>query len=203
MNIIQKIEGRAIVVRGNDIDTDQIIPARFLKAITFEGIEEYAFYDLRYTEDMQKKDHPFNDERYKGARVLLVNSNFGCGSSREHAPQTLHRHGIDVIIGESFAEIFTSNCTALGMPILLLPKAQIQELQQTIEDNPTLDLRIDIEQKKVHCEDKVYEVDIASEIRKTFLKGTWDNTNLMVSHGSQIEETYASIPYLSQFKGYE
>lgn len=203
MNKITSIRGSAVVVRGNDIDTDQIIPARFLKAITFEGIENYAFYDLRYTKDGAQKEHPFNDRKYSGANILIVNSNFGCGSSREHAPQTLKRHGIDAIIGESFAEIFAGNCTALGMPLLTLPRAELHEIQALVEEKPRTVIEIQIDERTVKVADRSYSAAIPKEMRETFLKGTWDNTDLMLSYSKSIEKTYATLPYLQHFKEYQ
>ncbi len=203
MSKILHVKGYGIVVRGNDIDTDQIIPARFLKAITFTGIEKYAFYDLRYNEDGSKKEHPFNDEKYAKSNIMIVNNNFGCGSSREHAPQTLQRHGIDAIIGESFAEIFAGNCTALGVPILILSRKEIHEIQDMIENDPSIPIEISIDKAQITIGKTVYTSSIKKEIQTTFLQGTWDNTTLMLSFNEKIEETYNRLPYIQHFKGYK
>ena len=203
MSKILYITGHGIVIRGNDIDTDQIIPARYLKAVTFAGIEKYAFYDLRYNADGSKKDHPFNDEKYVDGNIMIVNSNFGCGSSREHAPQTLKRCGIDAIIGESFAEIFAGNCTTLGMPILCLSRQEIHTIQDIVETKPSTPIEINIEKAQVIVNQTMYASSIKKEIQTTFLQGTWDNTNLMLSFDNKIEQTYNRLPYIHNFKGYK
>ena len=131
-----RIQAQAMPLRGDDIDTDRIIPARYLRCVTFDGLGEYAFYDERFQGD-QEKDHPFNDAGYRGAEILVVNKNFGCGSSREHAPQALMRAGIRAFIGESFSEIFTGNCTALGLPVVTAPKDTVDRLMDQIEREPT------------------------------------------------------------------
>ncbi len=196
MKKICRIEGRGIVVSGNDIDTDQVIPARYMKEVTFEGIEKYAFYDLRYDPEGNKKEHPFNDEKYKGANILIVNSNFGCGSSREHAPQTLMRSGIDAIIGESFAEIFSGNCMALGVPAIMLEKKSILEIQNIIQNTPQTPISIDIEQSKIVVGEKVYVANIAPQIQSAFISGIWDTTNVMLSHEDEIARVYNALPYI-------
>lgn len=195
---ITSVEGRGIVVEGNDIDTDQIIPARYLKEITFERMGQYAFFDLRYAQDGSLKEHPFNDPKYKGASILIVNSNFGCGSSREHAPQALVRSGIRAFIGESFSEIFSGNCTALGAPIITLPKAQVQEIQRAVEADPSLAIRIDIVGGTVTVGDKVYTTVIPPQIKEALAGGTWDTTNVMLEHDADITRVYNSLPYIRQ-----
>lgn len=195
---ITSVEGRGIVVEGNDIDTDQIIPARYLKEITFERMGQYAFFDLRYAQDGSLKEHPFNDPKYKGASILIVNSNFGCGSSREHAPQALVRSGIRAFIGESFSEIFSGNCTALGAPIITLPKAQVQEIQRAVEADPALAIRIDIVGGTVTVGDKVYATVIPPQIKEALAGGTWDTTNVMLEHDADITRVYNALPYIRQ-----
>ena len=125
MKKITTIQGTGVAIRGNDIDTDQIIPARYMKEVTFTGLEKYAFHDVRYNSDKSLKDHPFNDPKYKDASIMIVNSNFGCGSSREHAPQAIIRHGIQAMIGQSFGEIFMGNCTTLGVPVLIVTSKKL------------------------------------------------------------------------------
>jgi 3-isopropylmalate/(R)-2-methylmalate dehydratase small subunit len=141
--------GTGIPIRGNDIDTDQIIPARFMKVVTFDGLGEFAFFDLRFDDEDNQKEHPMNEERFQDANVMVVNSNFGCGSSREHAPQALMRWGIDAIIGESFAEIFAGNCLALGIPTVTADHETINALQQWVDDNPDGELEVDVESETV------------------------------------------------------
>ncbi len=128
-----QVTGTGIPVSGNDIDTDRIIPARFMKCVTFEGLEQYVFYDVRFDAEGQPKAHPYNEARYQGGSVLIVNKNFGCGSSREHAPQALMRFGMRVVIGESFAEIFAGNCTALGIPAVTASAEDITALMETVD----------------------------------------------------------------------
>ena len=147
MSKIAKIEGKAIPVEGNDIDTDRIIPARYLKEITFTHMGKYPFMDERVDSQGKSKGHPFDMPQYQGACLLLVNQNFGCGSSREHAPQALMRWGIKAILGESFAEIFAGNCTMLGIPTMTVPQADIQRLQKMAKDNPKAVFTVDLEKE--------------------------------------------------------
>jgi 3-isopropylmalate/(R)-2-methylmalate dehydratase small subunit len=146
---VTHVSGSGIPIRGNDIDTDQIIPARFMKVVTFDGLGEFAFFDLRFDDEDNQKDHPMNEERYQDANVMVVNSNFGCGSSREHAPQALMRWGIDAIIGESFAEIFAGNCLALGIPTVTADHETINALQQWVDDNPDGEISVDVASETV------------------------------------------------------
>lgn len=196
---VKKIEGTGIVVRGNDIDTDQIIPARYMKVVTFDGLGEYAFYDVRYDEDGNKKPHPFNDARYEGASVLIVNSNFGCGSSREHAPQALMRSGIEVVIGESYAEIFAGNCTAMGVPAVRLTHEEVEEIMSAVENDPTTRITVDLPKGTVDVGGREYQFDIPPAYLNALTAGTWDSTSVLLSSLSDIEETMQSIPYLNGF----
>mgnify|MGYP001558784270 CR=1 FL=1 len=199
MSTIKIIEGRGIVIRGNDIDTDRVIPARYMKEVTFSGMGKYPFYDERFDENGNQKTHPFNDERFKGASVLVVNKNFGCGSSREHAPQALMRWGIKAIVGESFAEIFAGNCTMMGVPTIILPREEIDELMDFIEENPSHEINIDLEKNELlYAEDKgLFSMKESS--RKAFLEGTWDSTRLLLEAKGQIEATAGKLPYLHSF----
>ncbi|MGN6732176.1 MAG: 3-isopropylmalate dehydratase small subunit, partial [Candidatus Binatia bacterium] len=146
---ITRISGTAVPIRGNDIDTDRIIPARYLKEPTFARMGEYPFFDERFDTAKKKKDHPFNDPEYEGASVLFVNKNFGCGSSREHAPQALYRFGIQAIVGESFAAIFAGNCTMMGLPTVTVGAKEIEQLMKSVEDNPRTEYTVDLEQKTI------------------------------------------------------
>ena len=146
---ISKISGTAVPVRGNDIDTDRIIPARYLKEVTFARMGEYPFYDERFDAQGKSKPHPFNDPKYQGASILFVNKNFGCGSSREHAPQALYRFGIKAIVGESFAAIFAGNCVMLGFPAVTVGEREIEELIRSAESDPQIKFALDIEAKKL------------------------------------------------------
>src|SRR6185312_6481323 len=142
---ITQVKGRGVYVPGNDIDTDRIIPARFMKCVTFDGLGEYLFYDVRKNADGTDKPHPLNDPRFQGATVLLSGANFGCGSSREHAPQAIQKYGFRAVVAENFAEIFFGNCTTLGIPCLSAGRADIARVAAAIEKNPALEVTVDVE----------------------------------------------------------
>ena len=192
----KQITGTAIPVPGNDIDTDRIIPARFMKCVSFDGLERYAFYDVRFDEDGKAKDHPFNESRYQGGSVLLVNKNFGCGSSREHAPQALVRFGMQAIVGESFAEIFAGNCTALGVPAVTTTQDNIAALTTQVEADPSLALTVDLENKTVTCGNLTLDVAIPESSRQALVEGSWDTTAQLLANQTDIDKTSAAIPYL-------
>ena len=198
---ITEITGRGIVIQGNDIDTDQIIPARFLKAITFDDLGTYAFYDARFAPDGTRKSHPFNDEGYKGASILVVNKNFGCGSSREHAPQSLLRRGIKAIIGESFAEIFSDNCTTLGIPTVTASKEDIGNLMSVVADDPVLEVTIDIKGKEARYLDFAIPILQKGSSREVLSTGTWDSVALLLQNRDKIRETAKALPYMDNFSG--
>ncbi len=206
MNDIQQaisgVKGRGIVVAGNDIDTDQIIPARFMKVVTFEGIGEYAFYDLRYDADGKSRPHPFNDPKYSGASVLIVNKNFGCGSSREHAPQALMRYGITAIVGESFAEIFAGNCTAMGIPTITLPHAEVEQLAAEVENDPSIEIEIDLPSSTIKRSGKTLEFSMSPAYRSALIAGNWDSTSLLLTNLDGIDRTAKALPYLAEFATY-
>jgi 3-isopropylmalate/(R)-2-methylmalate dehydratase small subunit len=190
------VSGTGIPVRGNDIDTDQITPARYLKVITFEGLGEAVFRDERFDDDGNPKEHPFNEEQYQDARVLVVNANFGCGSSREHAPQALMRWGIDAIVGESFAEIFAGNCLALGIPTVTADQETVRELQDYVEKYPDAEIEVDVAEETVHYDDRTVEVTVEDAQRKALVDGIWDTTALMKANRNAVAETAASLPYV-------
>jgi 3-isopropylmalate/(R)-2-methylmalate dehydratase small subunit len=193
---VTDVTGTGIPVRGNDIDTDQIIPARFMKVVTFDGLGEFAFFDQRFTDDDTEKDHPFNDVRFQGANVLAVNANFGCGSSREHAPQALMRWGIDAIIGESFAEIFAGNCLALGIPTVTADAETVETIQDWIDDNPDGELHVDVAAETVTYGDTTVDVTVDDAQRKALVEGVWDTTALMSANAETVKETARSLPYI-------
>jgi 3-isopropylmalate/(R)-2-methylmalate dehydratase small subunit len=195
---VTEASGTGVPIRGNDIDTDQIIPARFMKVVTFDGLGEFAFFDLRFDDEDNQKDHPLNEERFQDANVMVVNSNFGCGSSREHAPQALMRWGIDAIIGESFAEIFAGNCLALGIPTVTADHETINDLQQWIEDNPDGEIDIDIASETIAYGGQEVGVEVNEGQRKALVDGIWDTTALMKSNQNAIEETAADLPYVEE-----
>ncbi len=194
--IVTSVSGTGVPVRGNDIDTDQVIPARFMKVVTFEGLGQFAFFDLRFDDDDNKKDHPFNEPQFKEANVLAVNNNFGCGSSREHAPQALMRWGIDAIVGESFAEIFAGNCLALGIPTVTVSPDEAEALQDFIDANPEAEIEVDVEGETVTYGDTVVEATVDDAQRKALVEGVWDTTALMKSNANTVREKAKSLPYV-------
>jgi len=194
---ITQIIGECISLIGNDIDTDRIIPARFLKCVNFDSLGKSVFEDDRET---LKGKHPFDLEENKNASILIVNSNFGCGSSREHAPQALMRWGIKAIIGESFAEIFYSNCIAIGIPCFTLPKKSIQNIQK-YNDNKFLCLEIDLKNSLAKSKDLNFDLEIKESSRKMFLSGEWDATSTLLENENLIENKFNDLPYL-KFNSY-
>jgi len=192
----QEIIGTGIPVPGNDIDTDRIIPARYLKCVSFEGLEEGAFYDVRFDEEGRPKDHPFNDPRFQGGSILIVQKNFGCGSSREHAPQALMRFGMRGIIGESFAEIFAGNCTALGIPAVTASQETISALSETVEKHPDTQIVIDLVRKEVTCGSLKTPVEVPESARQALIEGSWDTTAQLLANQREIQSTAAAIPYI-------
>lgn len=200
MSKIAKIEGKAIPVEGNDIDTDRIIPARYLKEITFTHMGKYPFMDERVDSQGKSKGHPFDMPQYQGASLLLVNQNFGCGSSREHAPQALMRWGIKAILGESFAEIFAGNCTMLGIPTMTAPQAEIQRLQKLVKDHPKTVFTVDLDQKVLLCDGKeAAKFEIHESKRNALVNGTWDSTGLLLANASKTAAVAQKLPYVSGF----
>ncbi|HLU48221.1 MAG TPA: 3-isopropylmalate dehydratase small subunit [Planctomycetota bacterium] len=195
---ISTISGRAVPVRGDDIDTDRIIPARFLRCVTFEGLGEHAFADDR--KSTTGGPHPFDRPEFQGASVLVVNANFGCGSSREHAPQSLLRWGIRGIVGESFAEIFFGNCVALGVPCITLERSQVEALQKAIEADPAVEVTLDLESRTVRRGDVSYAGAIPDGARRAFLTGTWDSTALLLAAPEEIDAVAQGLPYVAHWK---
>ncbi len=193
---ISKISGRAMPLRGNDIDTDRIIPARYLRCITFDGLGEYAFED----DCRQDPAHPFNQECYRGAPLLFVGSNFGCGSSREHAPQALYKWGIRGIVGLSFGEIFFGNCTALGIPCLTVSAAELEDLYQTAEGDPGQEFELDVVGATVSFGSRKIAADIPAGVREALINGSWNATRVLLEAGELIEKTAARLPYLRLFR---
>jgi 3-isopropylmalate/(R)-2-methylmalate dehydratase small subunit len=191
---VRRVAGTGVPVRGDDIDTDQIIPARFLKTTTWEGMDQYAFYDARRDDDGELNDHPFNE--YKGANVLVVNDNFGCGSSREHAPRALARWGVEAIVGESFAEIFADNCKSLGIPAATTDPETVEELQSFVEANPSAGIELDVVDESVTYDGKTVDVDIDEAMHGALVQGIWDTVALLRSNMDAIDETAANLPYV-------
>lgn len=198
---ITRVSGRPIPLRGNDIDTDRIIPARYLKAVTFDGLGAAAFYDERFDAAGHSKGHIMDDPRFqaKGARVAVVNKNFGCGSSREHAPQAMLRWGVKALVGESFADIFFGNCVALGMPCVTASEADVGRLLAAVEADPAQDLVVDVDGLTATYGTLQLAVHLPSGIRNQFLEGTWDATRVLLEATPEIKATAARLPYVSAF----
>ena len=189
---ISQISGKCISLIGNDIDTDRIIPARFLKCVNFDSLGKSVFEDDRKT---LGGSHPFDLKENQDSSILIVNSNFGCGSSREHAPQALIRWGIRAIIGESFAEIFYSNCIAIGMPCFTLPKKSIQDIQK-YNYNKKLFLEIDLKNSSAKSEDLNFNLEIKDSSKNMFLTGEWDATATLLKNSCLVERKFKELPYI-------
>jgi 3-isopropylmalate/(R)-2-methylmalate dehydratase small subunit len=191
----RQITGRGIPLPGNDIDTDRIIPARFLKAVTFDDMGEHAFEDAR----KQNPEHPFNASVYRGASVLVVGQNFGCGSSREHAPQALMRWGIRAIVGGSFGEIFFGNCVMLGIPCLVATPADLESLQKAIGRDPQQAVVVDVDKQEVRFGDRAIRATVPDGPRNQLVNGTWDSTAVLLEAGAAIEATARKLPYVAGY----
>jgi 3-isopropylmalate/(R)-2-methylmalate dehydratase small subunit len=196
------IKGTAVPVRGNDIDTDRIIPARYLRTVTFDGLGKHAFEDDRAELTNSGKRHPFDDPRYTKATVLLVNKNFGCGSSREHAPQALLRwnDGIKALVGESFADIFLGNCVTLGVPCIKVSAETAASLMALVEQDPTLEVAVDLERRVLSAGSFSVEFELAEGLRRQFLDGTWDSTTELLANQEQIHQVAKRLPYIESFE---
>ena len=192
---IERIEGRGLPLRGNDIDTDRIMPARFLKAVSFEGLERHVFEDDRAADPK----HPFDDSRFRGASILIVNANFGCGSSREHAPQGLARFGIKAILGESFSEIFQGNATMMGVPCLLADHASIEKLQSLIERSPETTVAADVKAGTVKAADLTIAAAPPPATRDALLTGQWNPTAMLLDRFDDVRKVAARLPYVAGF----
>ena len=192
---IRERRGQGIVLRGNDIDTDQIIPARYLISTRFAGLEEGVFQDLRFDASGEAKGHPFDREEFKNASILVVNKNFGCGSSREHAPQALMRWGIRAIIGESFGEIFHGNCVALGVPAAVVAEEDVAQLMDSVELDPSQEVTLDLVGRLVRWRSGSAPATVGDGPRQQLLEGTWDAMATLIAAEDQIRATEQALPY--------
>jgi 3-isopropylmalate/(R)-2-methylmalate dehydratase small subunit len=199
MSKVLKISGRAVPVIGDDIDTDRIIPARYLKEITFTRMGEYPFFDERFNADGSKKEHAFNRPEFQGASILVGNVNFGCGSSREHAPQSLVRWGIKALVAESFAEIFAGNCVMLGTPAVTASKEDVAKLQKAAAADPKAEFIVDLEAMLVKGAGLELKISLPDSRRKALLEGTWDSTGVLVGNVDKVRATAARLPYMNNF----
>ena len=194
---IKVIKGRSLVIKGDDIDTDRIIPARFLKCVSFSALGEQVFADDR---EEIKGNHPFDLEQNKGANILVVNDNFGCGSSREHAPQALMRWGIRLIIGESFAEIFFGNCLALGIPCMTASKQEINKLQNLINENSNQIWDFNLQGLSISNQKENFKLKLDEGAYEMLYSGKWDATSQLLNAEKKINNTVKNLPYLNNFK---
>jgi 3-isopropylmalate/(R)-2-methylmalate dehydratase small subunit len=193
---IEAIAGRGLPLRGDDIDTDRIMPARFLRAVSFEGLEQHLFEDDRAANPA----HPMNDARYAGAAVLVVNSNFGCGSSREHAPQGLARAGIRAVVGESFSEIFQGNAAMLGVPCFGADHAAVEQLQTLVERHPETVIEADVRSGLVTAGSLRIEAGLPKTLRDAFVSGQWNPTAMLLDRFDEVRAVAARLPYLNGFR---
>jgi 3-isopropylmalate/(R)-2-methylmalate dehydratase small subunit len=193
---ITAVTGQAVHVPGNDIDTDRIIPARFMKCVTFDGLGEYLFYDVRKDADGNDRAHPLNDARFKSATVLLSGANFGCGSSREHAPQAIQKYGFRGIVAENFAEIFFGNCTTLGIPCAVAARADIAKVAAAIESDPKIEVMIDVEAQVVRYGAESIPAEIRGSARDALLNGRWDAIAELHEGVPDVQTVASSLPYM-------
>jgi 3-isopropylmalate/(R)-2-methylmalate dehydratase small subunit len=193
---ITSVAGRGVYVPGNDIDTDRIIPARFMKCVTFDGLGEFLFHDVRRNADGTDKPHPLNDPRFKGATILLSGANFGCGSSREHAPQAIQKYGFKALIAENFAEIFFGNCTTLGIPCATAARDDIAAIAAAVELNPQTEIVVDVDRQEIRFGDRTVKAEVRAAARDALIHGRWDPIGELLEGVPAMKETAAKLPYL-------
>jgi len=194
---ITRVAGRAVNVPGNDIDTDRIIPARFMKCVTFDGLGEFLFYDVRRNADGSEKPHPLNEARFKDASILLSGMNFGCGSSREHAPQALQKHGIRAVIAEGFAEIFLGNSTTLGMPCVTASREDIARIAAAVDKEPKAEVVIDLVGKKATFAGQTAAIVIRESVRDALVNGRWDPIGELIDGAPDAAKIASGLQYMS------
>ena len=197
-NSIKKLEGKAVYVPGDDVDTDRIIPARFMKCITFDGLGEYLFYDVRYNEDGSKKRHNLNDDRFSEATIIVSGNNFGCGSSREHAPQSIQKAGFKAVIAGSFAEIFFGNSTNLGVVCVVVGNEDRKQIAELIDQNPEIAVSIDLEALKVNVGEYSFECTIKGDARKSLLDGSFDSLNELLEGNVEVDSIVSGLEYIHE-----
>jgi 3-isopropylmalate/(R)-2-methylmalate dehydratase small subunit len=194
---ITSVTGTGVYVPGSDIDTDRIIPARFMKCVTFDGLGEFAFYDVRFDEAGEPKPHPLNDPRFRGASILLSGVNFGCGSSREHAPQALYRFGFRAVVAESFAEIFFGNSTTLGIPCVTAGQADIAALAAAVERDPALEITVDVAGRRLTAGSLSFPVGLPDSAHEALVGGRWDPIAELLEGAGAVDATAAKLSYLT------
>src|SRR5689334_5821493 len=194
---ITSVTGRGVYVPGNDIDTDRIIPARFMKCVTFDGLGEYLFHDVRKNADGTDKPHPLNEARFKGATILLSGANFGCGSSREHAPQAIQKYGFKALVAENFAEIFFGNCTTLGIPCFEASREDIAKIAAAIEKNPQTEIMVDVAKQEIRFAGQTVKAEVRAAARDALVNGRWDAIGELLEGVPAVKATAAKLPYLA------
>jgi 3-isopropylmalate/(R)-2-methylmalate dehydratase small subunit len=194
---ITSVSGRAVQVPGNDIDTDRIIPARFMKCVTFDGLGEFLFYDVRKNLDGTEKPHPLNEARFKGATILLSGANFGCGSSREHAPQAIAKYGFKAVIAENFAEIFFGNSTTLGIPCVTAAREDIAKIAAFVESNPQAEVVIDLVKLEARFGGHSVKIAQRESARDALVNGRWDAIGELLDGIPAVKTTATTLPYLA------
>lgn len=193
---ISQVSGNAVYVPGDDIDTDRIIPARFMKCVTFDGLGEYLFYDMKFNEDGSKKNHPLNDAKFANSSIMLTGANFGCGSSREHAPQSLYRAGFRAIIAGNFAEIFFGNSINLGMPCVSVSDETRNLISASIEQDPKCEVTVDILNRVIRVGDSSYAHELREGARESLLNGSWDPLDELLQANQGIEDIHKNLAYI-------
>lgn len=194
---ITAVSGRAVTVPGNDIDTDRIIPARFMKCVTFDGLGEFLFYDVRKNADGTDRAHPLNDPRFKDATILLSGANFGCGSSREHAPQAIQKYGFKAVIAENFAEIFFGNSVTLGMPCACAKREDIAKISAAVEKDPSTEVVIDVTKQEIRFAGQTVPATFRETARDALVNGRWDAIGELLDGIPAVKKTAAGLPYLA------
>ena len=195
---IHTITGRGLSLRGDNIDTDRIIPARYLRSVSFAGLEQHLFADDRVQADaVSPNSHPFSNPAYRAAEILFVNANFGCGSSREHAPQAIRRRGIRAVVGESFSEIFFGNSVALGLPCVTVSPPDADALQGIVEQHPDTVFTVDLDTMTIAAGDRRFPIALPPAARDGFLDGSWDATGLLLDRYEDVEAVAARLPYVT------
>ena len=194
---IEEVKGKGVYVQGNDIDTDRIIPARFMKCVTFDGLGEFLFYDVRKDDDGNDKEHPLNESKFAEASILISNANFGCGSSREHAPQALYRYGFRAIIAESFAEIFFGNCCGLGVPCAVALPEDIKKITDIIDANPNAEIHLSVINSEVVVGDLNISVEIPKAAKEALTQGRWDPIAELQEAEQDVNELVNQLGYIA------
>jgi len=194
---ISHVTGRGVYVPGNDIDTDRIIPARFMKCVTFDGLGEFLFYDVRKHTDGTDRPHPLNDPRFKGATILLSGANFGCGSSREHAPQAIQKYGFKAVVAENFAEIFFGNCATLGIPCATASRADIAKIAAALETNPATEIVVDVANQQIRFAGQSVPAAVRADARDALVNGRWDAIAELLDGAPAVMAKAVTLPYLA------